>query len=411
MKNILAENMLRFRSKGITESMLKRYLIEQEVRGLSVQEIEKRVNADRNNKSILQDAQSIGQCVFIKSPKVEPVTLEDYKINAHFWNNMVSLKQGLMPDTPMPQIQQQINTIIEELKLKKLTNLQIQIVGTATTAKAYDKPDPRLLKTNPGLKLDHPGGKPYAGQEPNNPYLAQQRAESIKSIFAKLLPTAKFTTSSEVVEGGFEDDASRYILVKITGDQTTADKVTLNDIWMNWTVSYEAVTGTSVGQRSQFVSGGAAAGYKAKLLITYGQKNVPVFTGKVYFESAQYQHKNGEEIIADPKLATRLSYPYLLKGAGSTNNPNFSTFLASCGYFETNTAYDIAASNDLQNRKNSIYRVDSDIFKKMAEQKTGNLQDFLRLAGGSDKQIIDAAHAKGAKIYDVTVTPPTLTRV
>ena len=47
----------------------------------------------------------------------------------------------------------------------------------------------------------------------------------------------------------------------------------------------------------------------------------------------------------------------------------------------------------------------------MAEQKTGNLQDFIRLAGGSDRPILESTHAKFAYIYDVTTTPPTLTQL
>jgi len=147
------------------------------------------------------------------------------------------------------------------------------------------------------------------------------------------------------------------------------------------------------------------------LLIEFGQKNNPVFTGKVYFESAEKQLDDPEAVIADPQRAAKASYPYLLRGAGTTNNPNFSTFLASCGYFETNTAYDIASSSNLQTRKNSIYRVDSEIFKKLAQQKQGNLQDFIRLAGGSDTQIIDSTHAKFAYVYDITSKPPKLTLI
>jgi len=411
MKNLLAENLLRFGAKGITKDTLQKYLIEQTAaKGLSVSQIKKLIDTDNKNRASLQKAQTTGQCVFIKSPKVVTVVVDDARINAQFYNNMVSLNRGLMPETPLTEIQSQIQDIVNKVKEQGLTNLQIEIIGTATTQPASAKPDTRLLDRDPNMQLDHPG-TPYDGQEPNNDYLAKQRATSIKVVFEKLLPTAKFTVNSQVIPGGSRDDASRYIQVKIKGDQNTTDVVTVSDIWMNWTVSYEPVTGTTKSQRSNFVQGGSVAGYKATLLIEFGQKNNPVFTGKVYFESAEKQLDNPEAVIADPKRAAKASYPYLLRGAGTTNNPNFSTFLASCGYFETNTAYDIASSSNLQTRKNSIYRVDSEIFKKLAQQKQGNLQDFIRLAGGSDTQIIDATHAKFAYVYDITSKPPKLTYI
>jgi hypothetical protein len=47
----------------------------------------------------------------------------------------------------------------------------------------------------------------------------------------------------------------------------------------------------------------------------------------------------------------------------------------------------------------------------MANQKKGNLQDFIRLAGGSETQIIDIAHAKHGFFYDITQKPPTLQKI
>ncbi len=47
----------------------------------------------------------------------------------------------------------------------------------------------------------------------------------------------------------------------------------------------------------------------------------------------------------------------------------------------------------------------------MANQKTGNLQDFIRLAGGSETQIIDIAHVNNGWFYDITQKPPTLQKI
>ena len=413
MKNILAENMLRFGVKNLNESKFKRrFLKEQAANGLSVQEIEKLVTNDRNNKSTLKTAKNTGQCVFIKSPKVERKTVDMPPIQAQFWNNMVSLKLGLMPETPFSAVNAGVTKIIEYIQQENLTNLQIEIIGTATTAAAGTQPDERLLAKSPKMQLDHPRGKPYGGQPANNEYLAKQRAESIKAVFAKLLPTAKYTTTANVIKGGATADTLRYIQVKVTGDSNTNEITTISNLFMDWTVSYQEVSGTTTGQRSTSVGGGASDAYIATLLIKYGQKNVPVFNGQVYYESAEKSSTSNENTISDPRRAAKKSYPYLIKSQGSTtNNPNFSTFLASCGYFDTIKAYDIAGASDLQKRQNSMYRIDSDLFQKMAAKKTGNLQDFIALAGGSDTQIMDAQHALYAYVYDITATPPTLTQL
>ena len=107
----------------ITESQL-RYIVENIDRvdeqvsqsasnGLSVQEIQKIVETDKTNRVDLNRAKDLGQCVFIKSPKKEQVGLNDYRINAQFYNNMVSLERGLMPETPDEKIKEDIDVIID----------------------------------------------------------------------------------------------------------------------------------------------------------------------------------------------------------------------------------------------------------------------------------------------------------
>jgi hypothetical protein len=62
-----------------------------------------------------------------------------------------------------------------------MENVQIEIIGTATSQPASDRPDTRLLAVNPTAALDHPGGRSYGGAAPNNNYLAQERANSIEN--------------------------------------------------------------------------------------------------------------------------------------------------------------------------------------------------------------------------------------
>jgi hypothetical protein len=421
MRKLMNFNSEKFRAETtsldrlVEEKMVKKYLINEQLssnldNALSINQISKIVANDQTNRSKLNQAQQRGNCVFIKSPKVTTVAVETEELDAQFYNNMVSLDRGLMPETPLTEIQSQIQKIVNNINETNLNNLEIEITGTATEQTASNEPDKRLLKKNPNMQLDHPGSD-YGGQKANNEYLAKQRANSIKVVFEKLLPTAKFTVISQVIPGGSLDDTSRYIQVKIKGDKKTDDIVTVNDIWMNWVVSYEEVIGTTKGQRSQFIQNTSAAGYKATLLIEYGQKNTPVFNGKVYYESAEKQTGNDQNTISDPERATQLRYPYLYKGAGTTSNPNFSTFLASCGYFGKSVAYDIGSYVNIKEKKNSIYRVDSEVFKKLAQKKTGNLQDFIQIAGGSSSRKIDASQAMFAYVYDITVTPPTLTMI
>ena len=240
LEKLLAENLLRFGIKNLNESNVENLnkLAEQSAsNALSISQIKKIVENDTANRNTLDKAQQRGQCVFIKSPKVTIVT-DSIQLNAQFYNNMVSLDRGLMPDTPFTEIQSQIQSIVKNINNSGLTNLEIEITGTATSQPASDKPDKRLLAKDSNMQLDHPGSN-YGGQKPNNKYLANQRANSIKVVFEKLLPTAKFIVNSKVIPGGSLDDASRYIQVKIKGDKVTADTVTINDIFTD--VSYFSV--------------------------------------------------------------------------------------------------------------------------------------------------------------------------
>ena len=418
-KKLLAENMLRFSTKNLIASNIRPYLMEQKM--MPMDKIQKLIETDKINRNSLEISGKQGQCVFIKSPTYNTVELEINNIQAQFYNNMVSLQRGLMPETPLQSVTDQINKIIEDVKSTGLENVQIEIIGTATSQPASNKPDTRLLAVNPAAALDHPGGRPYGGAEPDNNYLARERANSIAVAFKKLLPTAKYNVNSQVIPGGSRDDASRYIQVKIKGDQSTDDNKTFNDIYLTWKVSYISGEATSNEQELKKRAGTAGSAYsvptkpipayQASIIINFGQKSTPQFDGTFAAKSLEQipniDPKLQSYILQSPKRMTSNRYKWIHR-IGTKTNPEMrlGNFLQSCGYL----------SRDLANKLDTyesgmMLDVTSDVFKKLAEKGSGNLQDFMQIVGGSTSQQLTPEFTFGAKLYDVTTTPPTLTKM
>jgi hypothetical protein len=420
LEKLLAENMLRFGTKNLIVSDIKPYLTEQTM--MPLDKIQKLIETDKINKGSLQISQKQGQCVFIKSPSYNTVELEINNIQAQFYNNMVSLQRGLMPETSLQSVTDQINKIIKDIKTNGMENVQIEIIGTATSQPASDNPDTRLLAVNPAAALDHPGGQPYGGATPNNNYLAQQRANSIAAVFKTLLPTAKYTINSQVIPGGSRDDASRYIQVKIKGDKLTADAKTFNDIYLTWQVSYISGEATSNEQGLKKLAGDAGSAYsvstkpvpayQASIKISFGQKSTPQFAGEFAAKSLEQIPNIDQQlqsyVLQNPKRMTSNRYKWIQKVPTRTSEtgPFLGAFLQSCGYLSRDLA------NKLDNYvAGAMLDVTSDVFKKLAEKGTGNLQDFMSIVGGSASQQLTPDFTFGAKLYDVTTTPPTLTKM
>lgn len=389
-------------------------LSEQTNNSVTMDYIVKVFNQDSENRNKLQNAQNLGSCVFIKSPKINKETVTIPPIRAQFYNNMVSLNKGLMPETPLSSVQDQINEIIENIKLRRLENVTITIEGTATSAKAYNQVDPRLIKIDPTITtLDHPGGVSYGGQDPNNEYLAQQRGNSIMVLFKKMYPNAKYIVKSKIIEGGFSDDEKRYINVLVDGMTKTKDTEIVNDIYLDWEVSYEELTAKGIGERSDYVSDKPRPAYKATISIKYGQKSVPTFNGKVFYTSLDGLDNPGpdyqQKILSDPKKCTDKTYPYLVVGAGTTKEPVFSVFLQSCGYLTREQANSIGSyTYERLKGDNSMFNINNNVFKKLATKGSGNINDFMSVVGGLGQQTITPEYTFSAKLYDTTKTPPVV---
>lgn len=423
MKNILAENMLRFGTKNINVPKLK-YLAEQ-TNQETLDAAKLAVDADTKNKSTLQAAQKLGQCVLIKTRPSEATTLDLAPIEARFFNNMVSLDRGLMQGN-LGIIDKQVQQNVAEI-LKFQPNAQnvvtVTITGQATTAQPY--PDGYDQNKNK-MPLDHPG-KPYGGidisQKSNwqsgNRYLAEQRANSVRSLYAKYLATqikngtVKLIPAGRIVTGEFSDDALRNIKTSVTGNQQSGDPIVINDVYLNFTCTYTERTdsGNATKIRKQDTTGTSAyttndtgAGYEATLKITFGQKNTPTFENSYFWKN----QTGGDAVFQGTKL-TRKGVDELVDMQGSvsgrsTAGPHLNPFLKSCGYFAKQQAISIYGL-DTNTRKTSIFNVSSDIFKKLAAAGQGDIVAFAQAAGASGERSDDAGFRAGGFFYDLTVTP------
>ena len=113
-------------------------------------------------------------------------------------------------------------------------------------------------------------------------------------------------------------------------------------------------------------------------------------------------------VLQNPKRMTSNRYKWIQKVPTRTSEtgPFLGAFLQSCGYLSRDLA------NKLDNYvAGAMLDVTSDVFKKLAEKGTGNLQDFMSIVGGSASQQLTPDFTFGAKLYDVTTTPPTLTKM
>ena len=163
LKKILAENMLRFGTKNIKPEQIQRVLSEQTIdqkisqrNAAAIDKTQGGIANVENTKSLLDRRRTDSKVTFIKTAKTEKLPLDPFNINAVFYNNMVSLSNGLM--TPKSEVDAQISEIVDMLlKSPGLEDVNITVTGTATTA--APKMSGYKDKKTP-IPLDHPG-KPY----------------------------------------------------------------------------------------------------------------------------------------------------------------------------------------------------------------------------------------------------------
>ena len=188
MKNILAENMLRFGTKNLK-------VIDTQRIGILSEQLDQARKTENANASFSLgiDATKLGQCIYstIQLPS-KPVTYQT-KIYSYFYNNMVS-SRGIMNDK-RAEVDASISKFVKELIDENFTNIKITIEGSATSKPPGDTPDNRFTG-NITLSVDHnrgkSGGTIYGGISPKdepvqaNTWLARERAKTLAQAIQTL---------------------------------------------------------------------------------------------------------------------------------------------------------------------------------------------------------------------------------
>lgn len=362
---------------------------------------------------------------FFIRPIITTETADLGNINAFFWNNMVTLERGLMTPT-IEDVKNQIKVMSDDIKKRGFNpnTLEIEVIGTASSAPASDLPDKRSKQQT----LDHRGGD-YGGQKANNDYLARQRAVSIGIELRKFFPNAKFTFTPQIIEGGAgaAGDEARYIKVKVKGSKPTKDEETISDDFLNWSLTYQEGMGFTTMQALQNYEGektvdatgankfggGPYKTYSAKLEISFGQK-VPQYSSKFVMVSSDlavgssvgagngpsaveaktvYKHSSTSD---NPKTAKTMSISGVKTSWGELTGKDLNvknhlrSFLITSGYFTL---------DQVNNIFNSFKDIDNTTLSSI-KNKSGNFADFVSMFGGSANRLLDDAHANGAIIDD-----------
>jgi hypothetical protein len=256
MKNILAENMLRFGVKNLKESD------KQNLQNIVITEQSPRSNALGNSQAITQQSNrsenariafengrklvAAGYCISTKAKGVPKTEKFNYDINAIFYNNMVS-EAGLMSKTDAVK---SITDMIVGLKEREYTSMDITIKGTATNLAPGGTTETRYKIPNSVkvLTSDH-GGSLYGGIDYlNNPvdanlWLAQNRANYLAKLVKEIANAndmkVNVTTAARVVPGKFADDAKRYSKAIVKATKTVQDDTVFGNPYLTYRVIYE----------------------------------------------------------------------------------------------------------------------------------------------------------------------------
>ena len=416
LEKLLAENMLRFGVKNLSEAD-KKQILEQAAQTIAqknaqgINDLARRERAVAALKTAVSEAKKQARCVFYKTFKKTAASIPMQPINAQFYNNMVSLDKGILS---IGDVTKQVDKIIASIQEQGLSDVTITVEGTATNAKPYMSGYDQNKRPMP---LDHPG-QPYGGvniesdPQAGNEYLAQQRANSIISIFKQKLPDAKYIASSKILQGDFGADALRRINVTVAGQRKTNDPIVTGTPIAQWEVSYTESTATNTADTiSKANTGGAyelndrSKTYQARVSFKFGI-NKDSLNGHYNWSNKKGQ---GQENVPGDKTGTRINYPYLVNGIDSNSTlgqqpgtPSWDFFLKSCGRFTAEQVKSLQAG---------IKVVSSPIFKALAKKGNGDLNDLAAILGGSPTTLYDAEHALGALMVDATIEPNTFTYI
>jgi hypothetical protein len=446
LKKTLAENMLRFGTKNIDPKQVKRVISEQ-APGLSADQ-RMRTSADQQLqrgetgqaaaaafKTTQDNNRRQGKVTYIRRAKTETASLEPMRIDAPFYNNMITVDAGLMIEKSKldAQVDKLVNKILTTPGIDR-DSLAITVTGAATTARPNDAPDTRL-KDKGVTTVDHPG-KHFGGIDVSKPenynagnqWLATQRAQAIINVLKPKLEAAgfknlKLKTAAIVLPGGPRDDDKRYLNVDVNIQQKTNQITTTADLLLNFAVSYETTKGrTTAGAIAQkqttaqpgvqaIAPTGAEDGYRARISLSYGQTNpgfdfnggyLAVDAASTAGDEASFQ--NPPRVAGSAELVKGGFTPIAMKSlvlSTSTDTAFLKTFLLTCGRFTKNQIDQVI--KDLSN-------VDSKIFKTLAQKGKGTFEEFVAAAGGSGRPMMGAEYGV-TQIADYTTTPPSIKKV
>ena len=140
-----------------------------------------------------------------------------------------------------------INKIGEVAKrLKGVPNYKPESTIITITGTANNKPATSAAG-GPETELDH-RGEAYGGNEPNNEYLAYQRALSVRNAIASQFDDGvKFKIESKVVPTEREQDKYIYVTAHSEGDVKSV-KVT-GDIKLGFTSDLQIVNGNQLAAK------------------------------------------------------------------------------------------------------------------------------------------------------------------
>ena len=417
LQKILAENMLRFGTKNLKNSKFRKYLYEALVPyGVvkTYQDLKKEVGSY--------------PILILRNHEDKVVNIPIPNISAQFYNNMVTLENGLMSPATKESIAAEIDkNLIEELQKNPdidLTKLKLNVTGTASSAKPSMNADTRMPA---GTKLDHPDTAAYGGIDVTKPenylagnqYLAKKRAEAISALIkerfiAASLTTPTLTTTAKVLEGNA--DALRYLEVTATANSKT-DNIT--EKWntfltFNANVQYKdaKTPAQAVSDIEDTLTGGSEQyanikSYRASISIHYGAPKGESISWTGTYNAVDDAKAEGhpESYAGFSTASTRTSGDGWVQGSpelainkmnsGKGSNaltgaiPSIGDFLSSCGHFTSERAKEI---------EDNLNNVESADFKALSDKGTGNLNDFVTALGGSTTPSLD--NSPYAYVYD-----------
>jgi hypothetical protein len=444
LKKTLAENMLRFGTKNIDPKQVKRVISEQ-APGLSAdqrmrtsadQQLQRREtgqSAAADFKTTQDNNRRQGKVTYIRRAKTETAPLDPMRIDAPFYNNMITLDSGLMIEKSDldAQVDKLVNMILTTPGIDR-ESLAITVTGAATTANPNVKPDTRLQRQGV-TNLDH-SGQLFGGidivknPQEGNRWLATQRAQSIVNVLKPKLEAAgfknlKLKTAATILPGSARDDDKRFLKVDVNAQRKTNQITTTADLLLNFAVSYETTkdrtTAGAIAQKQTtaqpgvqtIAPTGAEDGYRARISLSYGQTNqgfdfnggyLAVDAAQTAGNEASFQ--NPPRVAGSAELVKGGFTPIAMKSlvlSTTTDTAFLKTFLSTCGRFTKNQVDQVI--KDLSN-------VDSKIFKTLAQKGKGTFEEFVAAVGGSSRPMMGAEYGV-TQIADYTTTPPSIEKL